>query len=145
MRELVAVLAQTLACVSKSSCCLKASVLLVAMSAAEIQKQVAEVQKQIDGNGPILNRLEIVCNLLKSDWILMTSGSSRPQDFQQLPTPCLLECSCGFASLNIDSCRQHVVCMQSACRLHVGCMQAACRLQVCYVHNQHAILNAQTY
>ena len=65
MLEPVAVLAQTLACVSKSSCCLKASVLLVAMSAAQIQKQVAEVQKQIDGNGPILNRLEIVCNLLR--------------------------------------------------------------------------------
>ena len=55
MLEVVAVFAQ--ACISKSDCCLKASV-LVAMSAEE-------VKKQIDGDEPILTRLEIACTLLK--------------------------------------------------------------------------------
>ena len=86
MLELVAVLAQTLACVSKSSCCLKASVLLVAMSAAE-------VQKQIDGNGPILNRLEIACNLLREMNLL--------QELDVLPEKVLCHpCNRGGLGLN---------------------------------------------
>ena len=93
MLELVAVLAQTLACVSKSSCCLKASVLLVAMSAADMVKQLAEVQKQIDGNGPILNRLEIACNLLREMNLL--------QELDVLPEKVLCHpCNRGGLGLN---------------------------------------------